>query len=1308
MFDFVTPVEVTKRDYYEVSFDFKVRNSKDLMIKGNRFYAIWDEENNIWTTDEFRAIEMIDSQLRDYISEKYKNVRVVPKYISSSASGSADKWKKYTTKLMPDNFKPFNTKVIFKSQDTKRSDHSSIRVDYDLEEGEPENYNKMFFKFFAPEELQKLEWAIGSILTGDSKKIQKFIVLYGDPGTGKSTYIDYVIKALFPGYYTEFTAKNLASGSDQFAMEPFKDNPLVAIQSDGDLSKVMDCTRLNSIVSHEEMVINEKHKSQYKMKVDSFLFMATNLPVDISSSRSGLNRRLIVVEPTGQKFSSKEYDKLIDKIIFEKGKIANKCIKVYKELGKSYYNSYVPTNMKKFTDEFYNFVEEDYYTNFKDSDYVRGVDIWNRYKLYCEKNNVRYPLSYLKFRTELYSYFKEFISDTAINGVHMRNVYRGFRKSKIGLKEEEVQDDIDNNNWIVLRSISSLLDDMLSDQPAQYGKEDGTPERTWSTVRTLLRDINTNELHYILVPINHIVIDFDLKDENGNKSLEKNMAAASKWPATYCEVSKGGQGLHLHYIYDGDPTQLRPVYEPGIEVKVFSGKSALRRRLSICNDIPVAHILNGLPLKEEKKVLNFEGFKNEKQIRKFIADCLEKKHHGATKPEVDFIFKALDDAYKSGLQYDLRDLRQKVYLFCLDSTNQKDACKIIFNKMKFYSKEYEEEELRGEVTTKVVDQRSLTDAPIIFLDIEVYPNLFLICWKFAGDDQKCVRMYNPRPEEVEELFKYRIIGYNNRRYDNHLCYAASMGYSNLQLFSLSQKIVGSKTGDAFIGEAYNLSYTDVYDFASTKQSLKKWEIELGIHHQEMDWPWDQPIPKEKWEQVGDYCCNDVIATEKVFNHLEADFVAREILADISGLTVNDTTNMHTMRIILGDVKNPQVDYIYTNLATGVRSDGTIDETSKFPGYIFDATKSGKDKSTYKGYSIGEGGRVYAEPGMYGPTIVEDIASQHPSSIEALNLFGPYTKNFSMLKQARIYIKHKEYDKAGELFGGKLKKWLTDDSMAKALSYALKIAINSVYGLTSAKFPNKLKDPRNEDNIVAKRGALFMTNLQEEVEKRGFTVAHIKTDSIKIPNYTDDICKFVEDYGKKYGYTFEVEEVFDRICLVNNAVYIAKYADGPHEFKLSTGEKLMTEWTATGAEFAHPYIFKTLFSHNDILFNDLCETKSVTTNMYLKKDDNLIFIGKVGSFVPMKHGSQLVAERKDKDGNVKYDSVTGTKDYLWMESEYVKENHLEDDIDYSYYDRLADEAKKHISQFGDFDAFVSGEPIVAFNEECPFDEGIIIS
>jgi len=426
-------------------------------------------------------------------------------------------------------------------------------------------------------------------------------------------------------------------------------------------------------------------------------------------------------------------------------------------------------------------------------------------------------------------------------------------------------------------------------------------------------------------------------------------------------------------------------------------------------------------------------------------------------------------------------------------------------------------------------------------------------------------MINPKPAEIEELMRYRLVGFNCRRYDNHILYARLMSYTNKELYKLSQRIIqGSK--NAFFGEAYNVSYTDVYDFSSKKQSLKKFEIELGIHHKELGLPWDEPVPEELWTEVAEYCDNDVLATEAVFNARKADFTARQILADVAGMSVNDTTNSLTTRIIFGKNKNPQEAFNYRDMgdtsiphqnwviteelsfiATDDDQYTMFDEESRpiFPGYKFE-----NGVSTYRGEEVGEGGYVYAEPGMYQNIALLDIASMHPSSIVAENLFGDeYTQRFKEILDARIAIKHKDFDSARKLLGGKLSKYLDDENAAKDLAQALKIAINSVYGLTSAKFENPFRDVRNIDSIVAKRGTLFMINLKHEVQKRGFTVAHIKTDSIKIPNATPEIISFVMDYGKMYGYNFEHEATYEKMCLVNDAVYIARYDE--------TGK-----WTAT--------------------------------------------------------------------------------------------------------------------------------------------------
>ena len=109
------------------------------------------------------------------------------------------------------------------------------------------------------------------------------MVLYGAPGSGKGTVLNLIL-SLFEGYYSVFDAKALGSSSNSFALEAFKANPLVAIQHDGDLSKIEDNTRLNSLVSHELMTVNEKFKSAYSSRFNAFLFMGTNKVVKITDA----------------------------------------------------------------------------------------------------------------------------------------------------------------------------------------------------------------------------------------------------------------------------------------------------------------------------------------------------------------------------------------------------------------------------------------------------------------------------------------------------------------------------------------------------------------------------------------------------------------------------------------------------------------------------------------------------------------------------------------------------------------------------------------------------------------------------------------------------------------------------------------------------------------------------------------------------------------------------------------------------------------------------------------------------------------
>lgn len=1379
------------------------------MIRGGDFYAIWDEAHQRWSMNQDDVVDLIDSAMEEYKRkdpDHLTDARIA--YMWDVDTGSIDKWRKYVTRQLTDNFHPLDETLVFLNTSPKRENYSSKSLPYALEPGSYDSWDELVGTLYSPPERHKIEWAIGSVVSGDSRWIQKFLVFYGDSGTGKSTILN-VIQKLFDGYYGVFDAKALGSGSSDFALEPFKLNPLVAIQHDGDLSRIEDNTKLNSLVSHEELVINEKHKTTYPMRVNSMLFMGTNRPVKITDSKSGVIRRLIDVAPTGKKIPNRKYNQLVKNIDFELGAIAQHCLDVYLE-DPHYYDDYVPSAMVGATNDFYNYMEE-YFDRYNMDNGTTLNMAWDDYKRFCDEAKVPYPYSKRVFKEELKNYFLSFKERAYMDGEQVRNVYTGLKVEKFGFEpvppETKTEDD---DVWLKFNTTESLLDKLGADWSAQYAyiRDDGSdqPKVAWDKCETTLKDLNTAELHYLRCPEQFAIIDFDKKDpKTGEKSLELNMKAASLWPPTYAELSKSGKGIHLTYIYTGDISKVLPVYEKDVEIKFFTGKASLRRKLTRCNDLPVATISSGLPLrKENRKTVNEYTIEDQKHLMAAVRKALRKEIEPySTVCCIDYIGKVLQEAYDSGMKYDVSELRPQVLAFAAGSTHNAIKCMEKAEAFPYKSEEVSEWIPPAEKT-------------IAFFDTEVFPNLFVLCYKPIG--KECVPLINPEPEEVMKFFQtYNAIGFNNLGYDNHICYARMRGDSLYELFVRSQNLINAPKGknDWAIQDSKNLSYTDVFDFCSEKKGLKKWEIALQkegveVRHDEAGLPWDQPVPQNKWDRVAEYCCNDVEATEKVFLANQSDFKAREILVELAnklrgpGSTVNDSTNNLTMKLIVGNERNPQSSFVYPDLskefpgyefsAFGIskerymlpvkapynrppKQSGLFEcvwsdeeqkmvyilskDTSYVPGKQYYRNTIISGKSIYKGFDPGEGGFVYAEPGMYGYSECYDSASHHPSSIIAENGFGPYTENFKMLLDIRLHIKHKDYDWVRGLYDGVLAPYLTSDEDAKQLSKALKIAINSVYGLTAAHFPNKLRDPRNVDNWVAKRGALFMIDLMLEVQKMGYHVIHVKTDSIKIENPDEKVFQFIFDYGKKFGYTFEIEHKFDRICLVNDAVYICRYLDDP------ANGKDAGKWEGTGDQFkkaSSPYVFKTLFSGEPIDFYDLTETQTVKVGggLYLDMDEELPsseplekeeakllnkwkkvgfelnaandrdldavfmpkltdipdkkleqyekeayhadylklcqirediekchdyhFVGKAGLFCPMKEGAR--GGRLVRENNGKYGYAAGAKGYRWLEAETVKKYGLEDQIDISYFEEMKKQAIDAVSEFGDFEAFVS--------------------
>ena len=234
--------KASKRDTIEIYPDFVVKRNSDLMVRGKSFYAIWDEDAKIWSRNAIDAANIVDRELKKAFSLSKQNNpdnRYIVKYMEEFSSGSWENFTRFLSKA-PDNFKQLDDKVTFASTEITKKDYVSKRLPYDLRDEPCDSYEELISTLYSPEERHKLEWAIGSVLAGDSKNIQKFIVLYGEGGSGKSTVLN-IIEKLFEGYTAVFNAKELTGTNNQYVSGAiFNNDPLVAIQHDGDLSNIKD------------------------------------------------------------------------------------------------------------------------------------------------------------------------------------------------------------------------------------------------------------------------------------------------------------------------------------------------------------------------------------------------------------------------------------------------------------------------------------------------------------------------------------------------------------------------------------------------------------------------------------------------------------------------------------------------------------------------------------------------------------------------------------------------------------------------------------------------------------------------------------------------------------------------------------------------------------------------------------------------------------------------------------------------------------------------------------------------------------
>lgn len=137
MIDFLFIARRTgKHGVIEIYPKFIIKHSKDLMIRGGDFYAIWLQERGLWSTDEQDALQLIDRELDNYADAHkadFDNYRVL--HMWDAESGMIDIWHRYCQRQMRDSFVMLDEKLIFANTDVKKEDYASKRLPYPLEQG---------------------------------------------------------------------------------------------------------------------------------------------------------------------------------------------------------------------------------------------------------------------------------------------------------------------------------------------------------------------------------------------------------------------------------------------------------------------------------------------------------------------------------------------------------------------------------------------------------------------------------------------------------------------------------------------------------------------------------------------------------------------------------------------------------------------------------------------------------------------------------------------------------------------------------------------------------------------------------------------------------------------------------------------------------------------------------------------------------------------------------------------------------------------------------------------------------------------
>jgi len=193
-----------------------------------------------------------------------------------------------------------------------------------------------------------------------------------------------------------------------------------------------------------------------------------------------------------------------------------------------------------------------------------------------------------------------------------------------------------------------------------------------------------------------------------------------------------------------------------------------------------------------------------------------------------------------------------------------------------------------------IGREYLTDAEIVtftnypaFVDVECYPNFFLITFKINGRflSLECGQDRSFNPKMLSWIMNsYKTIGFNSIKYDLLMIWLSYNIQDTRVLKDASNDIIIREMRKQDLQKEYQFfspktSHVDLIEVAPLKGSLKLYMARLHAPRiQELPYPDTQELSEEEIEIVKQYNFNDLDGTELLYNFMKERLELREAMS----------------------------------------------------------------------------------------------------------------------------------------------------------------------------------------------------------------------------------------------------------------------------------------------------------------------------------------------------------------------------------------------------------------------------------------------